>query len=604
MADVSYKYKLKTASHNCVVKYTITPDFSDASVANFADWQKNHPGESIQISGEFYGCEVDIYAMEISFGGLEYNWTKTFKFNNIVEAGTKRVFGLYGVNNKAYTLPSCPCILNVDDTTTPLGFDDFLYENGGTKFPIQFAFQAKDGTWFSTNWHLADQRYIVKRGKADIPAPTLSINSVYDSSSVLESLDGSTKISAYKKFGKLVTGVSKFNLYVGVTTTAQFKIVVNASGGSLTSPIEIYNTTYTGYLRDYLTSAGNITVRIPVQSFYGDITFTIKVIDDFEQTATVTKVYTYAKYTKPKISKFEVVRYKTILTEDVTEIVEADDGESGYLNMTASACSFAGNGSYNAWTTSIDCVAQKPVGEDNIEDLFVLVAYEGDGKTSTGVTVTKDYDTFSGFTFDSTINYTCTATIRDIFGTTVTRTFTLKKATAYFYVGKNGVAVGMRSTATEGSDTKLFEVQQDYDSIFYGDMSVNGAAALSKTLQVAGTTTLSGVLKANGGITGVTNYSASQTKTGGTWLATGSPVYRRIMSKSITAGGEATFSYPNNMTVTQVIRIDGGLWTGTTFFPLSYYAEGGRQLRVYATKTQAVVNSTHAGTVYLIIEYI
>lgn len=130
----------------------------------------------------------------------------------------------------------------------------------------------------------------------------------------------------------------------------------------------------------------------------------------------------------------------------------------------------------------------------------------------------------------------------------------------------------------------------------------NGAVEIIKDLNVTGKSTLSGELNASGGIRGVTNYVTPSTLTGGTWTD-GKPVYRRIVSGAVEANVEKTIGWATSGTVGQVLRVDGGIWTGNTFFPLTYQAADGQNLRAYVNKTSAIIKSSIAGTAYFIIEY-
>lgn len=130
----------------------------------------------------------------------------------------------------------------------------------------------------------------------------------------------------------------------------------------------------------------------------------------------------------------------------------------------------------------------------------------------------------------------------------------------------------------------------------------NGAVEIIKDLNVTGKSTLSGELNASGGIRGVTNYATPSTLTGGTWID-GKPVYRRIVSGAVEANVEKSIGWATSGTVGQVLRVDGGIWTGSTYFPLTYQAAEGQNLRAYVNKTSAIIKSSIAGTAYFIIEY-
>ena len=131
----------------------------------------------------------------------------------------------------------------------------------------------------------------------------------------------------------------------------------------------------------------------------------------------------------------------------------------------------------------------------------------------------------------------------------------------------------------------------------------NGNVGIVKKLSVTGEATFGSEIEASGGIRGVTNYVTPSTLTGGTWID-GKPVYRRIVQGAVEANTQKSIGWATSGTVGQVIRVDGGIWTGSTFFPLTYYAANGQQIRSYVNKTSAVIDSTVAGTAYVIIEYI
>ena len=98
-------------------------------------------------------------------------------------------------------------------------------------------------------------------------------------------------------------------------------------------------------------------------------------------------------------------------------------------------------------------------------------------------------------------------------------------------------------------------------------------------------------------------YSSTEVLTGDTWID-GKPIYRRVVTGSVTAGTEKKITYAASDVVDQVIRLDGMHQVSWGWLPFTYYAANSNQLRIYASKTQIVFNSSNLdGTVRVIIEY-
>lgn len=282
-------------------------------------------------------------------------------------------------------------------------------------------------------------------------------------------------------------------------------------------------------------------------------------------------------YWKPKIDKFNVTRTTDGVEDDESEKVTATiklsiSSEANLENMTLRL--------YYKEGTEADTSTSPIWLKNNMADAI--------GKTLT-LELSRSFSNGSDWNFllvftDYVNNFE-----------TVQARGKVSKAFANLHLsGKanGGACFGGFSSSTDVAP----KLESYYPTYLHSALHVEGKTTLSGALEVAGE------VVASGGIKGVTNYVTPSTRTGGTWI-NGKPVIRRIVSGAVEAGVEKSVGWANSGVVEQVIRVDGGLWTGSAFFPFGYYVGTSNYIRMYVSKTAAVINSTRAGTAYFIIEY-
>lgn len=282
-------------------------------------------------------------------------------------------------------------------------------------------------------------------------------------------------------------------------------------------------------------------------------------------------------YWKPKIGKFNVARTTDGVEDDESEKVTATielsiSSEANFENMTLRL--------YYKEGAEADTSTSPIWLKDNMADAI--------GKTLT-LELSRSFSNGSDWNFllvftDYVNNFE-----------TVQARGKVSKAFANLHLsGKanGGACFGGFSSSTDVAP----KLESYYPTYLHNALHVEGKTTLSGALEVAAEVVTSG------GIKGVTNYVTPSTRTGGTWI-NGKPVIRRIVSGAVEAGVEKSVGWANSGVVEQVIRVDGGLWTGSAFFPFGYYVGTSNYIRMYVSKTAAVINSTRAGTAYFIIEY-
>lgn len=260
-------------------------------------------------------------------------------------------------------------------------------------------------------------------------------------------------------------------------------------------------------------------------------------------------------YTPPKINSFNVTRY-TSVTDGAgnTTYTEDEEGQNVWIDFDGEVMSLAGA---NAW--SLEFAHDKYVGD--IEGVVnSLVGIDGEK-----IKVTADRTMITS-QISATHSYEFTATLSDTFSS-VSRTVVVPMAGADFEIGQFGIGDGGPCTGDRGNPKSDFYRLSEF----------------------------------HGGIVGVTTYAAEEVKTGGTWID-GKPIYRRAFEVDVVANEAKYLAHGGDLGV--VLRLDGTIYTGDMFYPLSYhYGDNSTRMRLFATGSSVVVVSTNTGKAVIIMEY-
>jgi len=250
-------------------------------------------------------------------------------------------------------------------------------------------------------------------------------------------------------------------------------------------------------------------------SVSGNVTWVYTVTDSAGNVAKASGTIVVLPYAAPAVSALAVQRYAETTDDQGHPVYTAsDDGERVWFNFTASVTPVNDS---NAWTmklrwgqgdgpssVSAEGAATFPEGKAFGEGYGNerVIASGTDGDT----VVYSEDRTILPDAVSAASSWWFAVILEDSVGSSWMIAYA-GAATAYFNVEKDGVAVGMRSSAKDGE--RLFEVDAGYESRFHG------------------------------GIRGVTDYSLDEAPTGGRWLD-GKPLYRRTFAF---ASGAASGSY-------------------------------------------------------------
>ena len=253
-------------------------------------------------------------------------------------------------------------------------------------------------------------------------------------------------------------------------------------------------------------------------SVSGDVGWVYTVTDSAGNVVSTSGTIEVLPYAAPAVSALSVQRYAETTDDQGDPVYTAsDDGERVWFNFTAAVTPV---NDLNAWTLKLRW------GQAGEDDEPSSVSASGaatfpQGKALGGMLPSGGSErVIASGTDGDTVMYSGDRTILpDAVSASATWWFAViledsvgrswmiayaNAATAYFNVEKDGVAVGMRSSARDGE--RLFEVDAGYESRFHG------------------------------GIRGVTDYSLDEVPTGGRWID-GKPLYRRTLEIVVTAAG-------------------------------------------------------------------
>lgn len=203
--------------------------------------------------------------------------------------------------------------------------------------------------------------------------------------------------------------------------------------------------------------------------------WTYTVSDSAGNSASESGSFDVLAYSPPRFSALSVHRYTQSVDDEGNPTYTAtDDGDRIWFTINADVAPVAGQ---NAWSI-------KRLRDDIGETVTLLSGADGDHISQIN---DRELDT-SIYNPSKTIGITL---ILSDFFETIEQYDIILKAGGYLHVTKNGVAVGMRSTATP--ETKRFEVAKDYESRFYNGIDYfGGEEAKAKTRRSMGIEICSG----------------------------------------------------------------------------------------------------------------
>ncbi|MBQ3575506.1 MAG: hypothetical protein IJA26_07535, partial [Clostridia bacterium] len=434
MATYKYQQNFYEGASAGYVQYNITPDFGAVMA----------PGDTFEITGKMYCGDMKRYGVAIEA--------------SIQENGFGRELGrvVKTVSKGGSTAFSAQCTVTeaLANTASERGFSAYL------TFMLADAADFASGAYTMANE--AQKLSLVKYRLG----PEISGASFSDAT------------GAYEYFGGAVQGKSDL--------TAVADVTLDPLDASL-------------YIRSARIRFGDHAIDIPgenisgsalhigVPGFSGEFeNYELQITDSSGMTGRYTggpfAAYPYDAPRLETIGRDLVERYEVITSDDGTEIAQISDaGTSLWANFAVGTSDINGR---NAW------VLKRSFAESGFTLPDGEQVLAGNGGES--IAVSEDRSIFPrSMVFSAGKRYTVRLEISDFFEKAI-QVFDVDKAGGYFNVEKNGVSVGMRSTATE--DQPKFESAYP----FY----------------------------AYGGIHGVTNYTTDEVKTGGTWVD-GKPIYRK-----------------------------------------------------------------------------
>lgn len=400
------------------------------------------PGEKVTISGQAYCRDKKIYGVGVSLGvGDVWEDPESFRGFEVAQKKVTIAKGSTGTFSLSFAL--------TEEDMSELGD---LSERAFTA-QIEFSlYDSSDLTGGEVTTQVASQKVSLLK---------------YREAPVIQSAEFSDATGAESVFGGFVQGQSIF------------KMTMQAQTDPLDSKVTIASRTLT--LDGTKHSLSSDAQEVGTLAKSGVVDWTLKVTDSKGLSVETSGSISLIPYSPPVIESLTAFRYKEMISDDGSiSYVAADDGEQVWFSLAGTVTPVSEK---NAWTLTVEWDGKSSVVRS--------------GEDGTGILLTDDRDAVTE-SISAIHRMEFTWTLADYFTSVVMRT-AVEKASAYFNVEQNGVAVGMRSTGTP--DEKKFEVAEDYDSHFYGtaqfqkDVSVGGklagaAASFSGTLSASGTATL------------------------------------------------------------------------------------------------------------------
>lgn len=418
----SYQLNMFGGSSEGYVKYNISPAYS----VNMG------LGDTFTITGQAYWHDSAIKSITVLIGtgrdtyGFPTGTTVVGTVNKSISKGKTGTF-------------SITCTVSQALINSGVADANGLF-NGYVAFDL---WASADGSGSgSGTFANASQKFSIIKART---APVISGVSLGDLHSAI-----SGNQTPYQYFGGYVQGQSLPRFVVGFSTdsrdtklTASHTLAI--SGGNLPAARTYTKATTAG--------ASSVTFNLPAPDFYGTISYTYTVTDSAGMTSTQTGTFTVHPYSLPSLTGFSVTRYKTELDDQGYVDKPADDGTKIWITLSGNVTAIA---SKNGWSLSLMYGTV-----DTSSRTTVNVASAADGQA---IAYVNDKTIFT-VELTAATTFELTAVLTDMLGSVQTMTLALK-AGGYLNVEKTGVAVGMRTTATQAD--KKFEVADDYTTHFYG----------------------------------------------------------------------------------------------------------------------------------------
>ena len=295
----------------------------------------------------------------------------------------------------------------------------------------------------------------------------------------------------------------------------------------------------------------------------GTVTWRYTVNDSGGNSATATGTFIMRPYAAPTIAGLQVERYVTGVDDHGDPTYTADDaGDKVRFTFQAIVSAVAG---LNAWTMTLTYGEGTEAGYGG-ESVDI-----GSG-TDGGIYSYTEDRTLLGAEISISSPWWFRIDVRDsVTQATGYMVGYVDAASALFNVEKYGVAVRMRTTATEAEH--LFEVAEDAQARFHG------------------------------GIRGVTDYVLSEQPTGGRWID-GRPIYRQTVRGTVAAQTQRVIATIAD--IAQAVAIGGTLTRASdgAIFPANYYYSDSNHSFLFVNGSGGVETYTRfAGDLIITLEY-
>lgn len=416
MATYKYKQTLFDGANAGYVEYNITPDFGTALAL----------GESFVITGKVYCGNQKRYGFAIEAVNPSESWfSELGRVNKVIAKGKSASFTV--------ECSTMPIAVNAGDVR---GFSAFI------RFYLAADAEFAGGELTSVS---EDQKLSLLKERL---APVIS-GATFSDATVI-TVDGENT-NPYTYFEGAVQGKSDLSADVVVQL----------------DPLDTSVSIETAIL-----TLGNHTVNIPAENVSGNVlhigkldfsgsfeSFGVLVTDSKGKTGEYSggafEVYPYSSPRLERNGNRELAeRYETVkLPNNTLQDRLSADATTLWANFRASVSPIGGMNVWSIWRRYKEGGDSTPGGGGQT-DWVEIYSYPTSEENIFEKAFEKDKNVFYGIAFSATERHTVEIEVRDYFETALLR-FTVEKSGGYFNVEKNGVAAGMRSTATE--ELKKFE---------------------------------------------------------------------------------------------------------------------------------------------------